>query len=97
MGARATRGRSGPAGHDRVREPGERPSTIAAVFFRGGRIRGFGSRWTGAVSFAGAVGQQVDLGAGGAQCDGLLLEIDLGALRVGMGEGADEQQSHRGR
>jgi hypothetical protein len=39
------------------------------------------------------VGEQVDLGSSRAQCDGLLLEIDLRALMVGVGQGADQQQA----
>ena len=39
------------------------------------------------------VGEQVHLGSSRAQCDGLLLEIDLRALMVGVGQGADQQQA----
>ncbi len=35
-----------------------------------------------------AVGQQLDVGTGGAQRDRLLLEVDLRAERVGICEGA---------
>ena len=45
----------------------------------------------------GCVGQEVDLSAGGTKGDCLLLEVDLGALVMGIRERAHEQQSHRAR
>ena len=39
------------------------------------------------------IGQQVDLRARRPERDRLLLEVDLRALVMGVGEGADEQQS----
>jgi hypothetical protein len=41
------------------------------------------------------VGQELNVGPRRSQRDRLLLEVDLGALIVGIGKGADQEESHR--
>lgn len=41
------------------------------------------------------IGQEGDLHAGMPERDRLFLKVDLGALKVGVGECADEQKPHR--
>ena len=41
-----------------------------------------------------SVGQELDVQADRAQCDGLFLKVDLGALMMRVGKGADQQKTH---
>ena len=86
LGSGAAGRGGGPGGEGRVGETveGAPPIGIFSSGVRGAR-RGR------------AVALQMNLGAGGSQRDRLLLEINLRALFVGIGERAEQQNSHRQR